>query len=89
MQVKEIFTSYFDTGAVDRINFEPEIVEGLQACKCLFYVKSHQHTNIDAPSILKSCIAVFKNLIISHFVVGISSPMDKTERLKMATLLSK
>lgn len=50
-EVKEIFSSYFNTGAVDRINFDTEIVEGLQAC--------------------------------------IISPMDKTERLKMATLLSK
>ena len=38
MQVKEIFSSYFDTGAVDRINFDPEIVEGLRACKCFFFV---------------------------------------------------
>ena len=33
-QVKEIFRSYFDTGAVDRINFETEVVEGLKTCKC-------------------------------------------------------
>ena len=39
MQVKEIFSSYFDTGAVDRINFDMEIVEGLQACKCFFLCK--------------------------------------------------
>ena len=44
MQVKEIFSSYFDTGAVDRINFDTEIVEGLQACKCFFYVNSYQQT---------------------------------------------
>ncbi|KAJ7386263.1 Sorting nexin-14 [Desmophyllum pertusum] len=50
-EVKEIFSSYFDTSAVDRINFDPEIVEGLQTC--------------------------------------ISGPIDKLERLKMATLLSK
>lgn len=31
-EVQEIFRSYFDTGAVDRINFESEIVEGLKAC---------------------------------------------------------
>ena len=33
-QAKEIFRSYFDTGAVDRINFDIEIVDGLKACKC-------------------------------------------------------
>lgn len=33
-QAKEIFRSYFDTGAVDRINFDTEIVDGLKACKC-------------------------------------------------------
>ena len=41
-QVKEIFRSYFDTGAVDRINFDTEIVEGLKVCKysesLLFYI---------------------------------------------------
>jgi len=47
VQVKEIFSSYFDTGAVDRINFDPEIVEGLQACKYFFFhgkIKSYQQT---------------------------------------------
>ena len=83
MQVKEIFCSYFDTGAVDRINFDPEIVEGLQACKRFFFCKILS-TNIDKPSILKSRFE-----IIFRFVVGITGPMDKTERLKMATLLSK
>lgn len=33
-QVKEIFRSYFDTDAVDRINFEAEVVDGLRTCKC-------------------------------------------------------
>ena len=46
MQVKEIFSSYFDTGAVDRINFDTEIVEGLQACKC-FFLYEILSTNID------------------------------------------
>lgn len=32
-QAKEIFYSYFDTGAVDRINFDAEIVEGLKSCE--------------------------------------------------------
>ncbi|XP_044174101.1 sorting nexin-14-like isoform X1 [Acropora millepora] len=31
-EAKEIFYSYFDTGAVDRINFDAEIVEGLKSC---------------------------------------------------------
>ncbi|KAK2571576.1 Sorting nexin-14, partial [Acropora cervicornis] len=32
LTAKEIFYSYFDTGAVDRINFDAEIVEGLKSC---------------------------------------------------------
>ena len=39
LQVKEIFSSYFDTAAVDRINFDPEIVKGLQACKFFSFEK--------------------------------------------------
>lgn len=34
-KVREIFSSYFDNGAVDRINFDPDMVQGLQDCKCL------------------------------------------------------
>ena len=60
MQVKEIFSSYFDTDAVDRINFDTEIVEGLQACKFFFLCK-FLSANINNTSILKSwCIFFFR-----------------------------
>ncbi|RMX46311.1 hypothetical protein pdam_00000565 [Pocillopora damicornis] len=50
-EVREIFSSYFDNGALDRINFDPDMVQGLQDC--------------------------------------INAPVDKMERLKIASFLSK
>ncbi|CAH3137132.1 unnamed protein product [Pocillopora meandrina] len=50
-EVREIFSSYFDNEAVDRINFDPDMVQGLQDC--------------------------------------INAPVDKMERLKIASFLSK
>ena len=34
LQAKDIYRTYFDVTAIDRINFDPDIVEGLKTSKC-------------------------------------------------------
>ena len=65
-QVKEIFSSYFDTSAVDRINFDAEIVEGLQTCKFFFLFFFIWST----PQFVAACIFAFlKNSLRNHLSV--------------------
>lgn len=139
-KVREIFSSYFDNGAVDRINFDPDMVQGLQDCKCLnaefsykkdffcwkwnltdlfpsfttkpllldmtrwglftisitfslcwttYFTFNWMQTSSAGVSYRVFVLLSWNFSRLFYFISGINAPVDKMERLKIASFLSK